>query len=372
MNIRIENGDDGRGVRLRVAGAGKLLDKPEIVIRWHGANRILGPNGWGETHHTIGVSQRLDGNDLILNLEPTVAAHIGPSRPVELEIPTLRLSYDAFLWPTNLGPGLATIIPAKGGAGAVSPPADPTPPTASDDKPPRTPTQPPPPPPPTSSARTEVETGSSRTSQASDGDTTEPEKAGSSANPVKPARRRLAAVAASLIFFVFGAAAGAVGLRFYQINYMPSPRAQAQPACDTDILIERAYAPLTLGLKAIATKSPRGVAPEEIAKASDPDRARTYYNTGAKISGGSITDEGVFWFRQAVRLCDAPSMFALGQAYWVGRGVQERDPVTGLQLLRMAAALGNPTAIDYLVRVIGDGSLTGAPKSFAKRYERQR
>lgn len=152
-------------------------------------------------------------------------------------------------------------------------------------------------------------------------------------------RRSLAlvlAVATAVVFFAAG----------WMTRYSMSPPQAAGPV----VVVERqAFSPFDLRLGELRELSPRGIRPLEVSPQESPQRALRFYNRGrAAATNDKITDESVYWFKQSARLCEATSLYALGVAYWKGEGVPQPERVMGYQLLRIATAMGQPQAKEFI------------------------
>ena len=78
----------------------------------------------------------------------------------------------------------------------------------------------------------------------------------------------------------------------------------------------------------------------------------------------------MFWFRQAVQVCDAQSLFSLGRAYWTGEGVAAADQITGFQLMRMADGLSYSVAREHLRTLIREKKVKDLHSGIEDRYRR--
>lgn len=155
----------------------------------------------------------------------------------------------------------------------------------------------------------------------------------------KASRRSLAPVLAVLTAVVFFAAG-------WMTRYSMSPQ---QPVGPIALVERQAFFPLDLRLGELRELSPRGVRPLEVSPQESPERALRFYNRGrAAATNDRINDEAVYWFKQSARLCEATSLYALGVAYWKGEGVPQPDRIMGYQLLRIATAMGQPQAKEFI------------------------
>ena len=396
MRLKIVQDPDSRTVYLRITGISTILRQPSFKISM--GRKTLGPGGWGnEPHRIVSSEQRLSDGDLLLRLENVVVNYPDPGKPVQVEVPELDISEPLF-WPTlkpsqneteatrvsgesafrferererereaapRPNPDENTAMP-DGHSSTTEPP--PTTTTASQGDAPDVGPQPPgpatPPETPNSSEQPADRVAPDQpTNHASERTAEAPPPTGSTG-------RRVLYYALAVVTFIVGAAAGS-GTMYYldREKLAEHDRLRSENA----YLRGNAYAPLANVVAALPPRSPQGVDPVQKVNPLQPDRARRFWNLGSEARTAGQQPEAIYWYRQALKLCEADSMTYLADAYLHGEtGSGGADPATGFQLMRCAAALGNDTARDTLSRLLKNGHIQYAPPELGDRYLRSR
>ena len=132
-------------------------------------------------------------------------------------------------------------------------------------------------------------------------------------------------------------------------------------------LTDEAFAPLERNVTSAGPTSPKGTAPDALESPLSPGRVQTFYNAGVKNAAKGDKPEAVYWFKQAVRLCEPDALAELGDAYFSG-GVVTRNHRTGFQLMRCATALGSTSAAGKLRRFLEADQVPLGPPSMAPQY----
>ena len=384
MPLRIEQDPETGRVYLRIGAAWSTLKQPSFRITM--GRKTLGPRGWGnEPHWIISSEQRLSsGGDLLLRLESAIVNYPEPGKPVQIEVPELKISEPLF-WPT-LKPsqddtsasrvaGERTIrmpkdrdvVPPGNRDGAettVDNQSEPTKPvegTRAADQP-----------------KSELAGGSKveelkaeepkgRESVADPTGSTQP--ATPEKPPAKPPRRPLSYVLAATTFVV-GAIVGCGAMYYVESDKLAQyDRLQSENA----YLRTNAYAPLAGVIGVLSPRSPQGVDPVQKVNPLQPDRARRFWNIGSDARTAGQQPEAIYWYRQALKMCDTDSMTYLADAYLHGEmGSGGPDLTTGFQMMRCAAALGNDTARDTLSRLLKSRQVRYGPPELGDQYQRSR
>jgi hypothetical protein len=353
--IELARSTDGRETILRVKGARAFPDKPHIRIGWIGTNKSLGPSGWENAPYLIRTSSLRDSEDLLITLDASVTNHILPGTPIEISIRDLELS-EQLLWPAQL-PGA---VPVGAGPDPVSPGHRAALENALVEA-------------EKLRAELDVVRGQLLDSQkglqeAKDGPPDEP-RSPSTPPPGTDWRKVLAA-------FMVGIGLGAGGMYAHDLfGATGEPTTAAQFQRDIARLRTEAFAPLADDLVQIAERSPKGQTPDEIAGEGAPpgkveERALKFLDHGMEMARGGDAAEAVYWYRQALRLCQADSMFYLGDAYLSGDGAR-RDSQTGFQLMRTSSALGSRRATEHVRELLQRQQILLAPPTIGDLYQRR-
>jgi TPR repeat protein len=133
-----------------------------------------------------------------------------------------------------------------------------------------------------------------------------------------------------------------------------------------------AFGPLASVLTPLPPRSPANVDPNQRVSTLLPDRARSFWNIGSEARNRNQHPEAVYWYKQALRLCESDSLTFLADAYLHGEIGGSPDVTTGFQLMRCASALGNETARDQLARLLKGRSIPYAPPEASDQYQRAR
>ncbi len=351
VQIRVEANADGRGVCLRVKRFGRKLDNASIVIRFIATQQTLSRTGWSTAREMVDVVQELEATDLLLVIPPRLANHIDLGTGVEIEIPGLRVSFE-HLWRSvgdvELREQSQSIVP------------EPLPPPAPAPAPGPGPAPVPAPEPAPGPVPAPVPA---------------PEPAPGPAPSAKGGSGALKWVFAAAAFVV-GAMLGAGAIYAFAPPTVIQrteviQRVEKVTPVDQQTLVRRAYLPLRFDFPPVGQRSPAGKVPEQVAPPSLPDRAARLYNEATATfapRSATPTAESIFWMRQAVSLCHAQSIYALGAAYWRGEGALQKDQITGFQLMRFAASMGfGPARTDIRGLIRGD-LVEGMPKANEEWY----
>jgi hypothetical protein len=87
-SVTIEQNLESRQTYLRLKGVGYMLNDPKFSIGGD-SNEMLGPAGWKNQDIANGALQCLDGDDLLLEMDSRLIAHLEPGRALEVGIPEL-------------------------------------------------------------------------------------------------------------------------------------------------------------------------------------------------------------------------------------------------------------------------------------------
>lgn len=396
MSLRIEQDRDTGRVYLRIEGVSKRLKDPTFRITAAQGHKTLGRSGWSTEPYLIrAVDQELSGGDLRLPIEDVVVNHPDPGETVFVEVPELDLIRPMH-WPT-LQPISDTGVAPVTGPDKIELPHQPRPKQPPIVVPPRVDGPPgdeplggktggdtaapdagagetPPPGPDAPSGQTGEEKDATPPGPQDDtpnedsgykdlnDDRDEPTPPPTPPRPWPP--RWLAAMAA----FVVGAIAGC-GATYYM--YRSTLEEGDRLRSENAILREFAFAPMASVVGNLEARSPNNIDPRQKVSPLLPDRAVKLYNVGYDASKAGQQREAIYWFRQATKQCETDSMTYLGDAYLHGQlGSGGPDAVTGFQLMRCAAALGNETARDTLGRLLKSRQVRLGPPEMGDRYQR--
>ncbi|MBV6486916.1 MAG: hypothetical protein GHHEDOFH_00853 [Pseudorhodoplanes sp.] len=347
--IELAKSKDGREIVLRLKGIGQFPDRPSLRISWIGTNKTLGPKGWENAPVAIRPNHSREGKDLLLILDTSLTNYIAPGIPVEISIPDLNVS-DQLNWPFHI-PGAAGRSPGEtvveGGKDGV--------------------------------------TGDqSETSESNDDIGQLHEQLAKKDAEIEKLRTLLKRdkrtifglplsgfVTLTLLIALAVGAAGQYGFDvwFRELDNNPESIARLRETVrqlqrDNARLQTEAFAPLN-EVAALTPTSPKGDSPEP----KLPTRAREFYNKGVTNMKSGNRPEAVYWYKQAVGLCEREAMTYVGDAYFNGDGAP-RDSRTGFQLMRCASALGSEQARDYLAELLRSGRIQLAPPAFGDAYKR--
>lgn len=348
MRTRIERGEDGHSTVLHVTGVEQLARNAAVRISFIGTTQSLGPNGRQSIPYDIqATAVRVDA---VVTIPSTFTNHIGPGTPVEISVPAFGYS-EQRQWPlmgedipprppetdevaalrrrieeleTELKQRVEELEHTKGGL-----------------------------------ERTKAELESTKVALTVALAKIEELKKGKGWPPLAKA---LVAAAA-----VLGLLVGAAGKYAYD-GVAPVPIGDPI-AMQSKIkqLTDEAFAPLERNVTAAGATSPKGMAPDALASPVNPARVQKFYNTGVESAGEGNKPEAVYWFKQAVRLCEPDALAELGDAYFSG-GAVTRSQRTGFQLMRCATALGSRSAAEKLRRLLEGQQVPLGPPSMAPRY----
>jgi hypothetical protein len=352
MRTRIERGEGGGSTILHLTDVKQFAHNAVVRINFIGTTQSLGPSGPQSTPYDIKAMEVR--TDAAVTVPSSFTNHIRPGTPVEISVAAFGYSEQRH-WPL---------------LGEDAPPK----PTETDE---------------VAALRRRIEELEVELRQRADGlggKNSELERAQSELERAKaelaaalakiealkkgrkwpPIAKMLVAAAA-----VLGLLVGAAGKYAYD-GFAPVPVDQAdvsQLQAKIKQLTEEAFAPLERNVTAAGATSPKGKAPDVLARPIDPGRVQIFYNTG--IQEGDKA-EAVYWFKQAVRQCEPDALAELGDAYFLGGGIS-RSQRTGFQLMRCASALGSASAADKLRRLLEGQQMPLAPPSMAPQYgSRQR
>jgi hypothetical protein len=349
MTTRIERGEGGRSTVLHLMDVKQFAQNAAVRINFIGTTQTLGPNGPQSTPYDIKATEVR--TDAAVTVPSSFTSHIRPGTPVEILVPAFGHSEQRH-WPLT-----------------------------GEDNPPRPP-----------GGDEEVEALHRKVAElevelkqrAEELENTRGElertkgelettKAALTAALAKieelkkgkgwpPLAKALVATAA-----VLGLLVGAAGKHAYDGLAPPGPVDEAnvsQLQAQIRQLTDEAFAPLERNVAATAATSPKGKAPDAVARPIDPARVHAFYNAGKQERDKA---ESVYWFKQAVRLCEPDALAELGDAYFLGGGVN-RSQRTGFQLMRCATALGSRSAADKLRRLLEGQQVPLGPPSIAPQY----
>ena len=327
-DVSIEQLWESRQTFFRVKGVGRLLDTGLIRIRQLDTNEMLGPEGWKKQVLSNLVGQTLDGDDLLLEISAKLINHIDTGRAIELQVDELQLREEILpgeLHPYPTSKAVQAAPPVHKFEQARRIEAPDTPPIVpvlivKPDQPPETP-----PdvdesktvlvtdgPPPERDDKTQVaeitEPADPNDRQLEPDDRQrqpdnrqrEPEDrqlwADDMVDIVRDNKSRggrvLIPVAAALLV---GCVIGFFSKPIYDEYFPSTPVGGTLTANQVGVLEAAAFGPLSTTLRELADKSPAGTQPERIALRTNPDRARLFFNEGAK-KAPQDKSEAIYWY----------------------------------------------------------------------------
>jgi hypothetical protein len=345
MKTRIERGADGHSTVLHLTDVAQFARSATVRISFIGTTQSLGPNGRQSTPHDINATAVR--TDAAVTVPSSFTNHIAPGTPVDISVPAFGYS-DQRQWPLledaprKPGPeddvGLLRLRIAEL-EGQLKQPSE-------------------------ELERTKSELETTKVALAKALEEIEELKKGTPPRPPGPPGPRKMLIAAALVLGLLVGAAGKYG--YDQMAPLPDDDPGALQR-KVKQLTDEAFAPLERNVTSVGATSPKGVVPDALASPLSPGRVQEFYNAGAKNAAKGDKPEAVYWFKQAVRLCEPDALAELGDAYFSG-GVVTRSHRTGFQLMRCATALGSNSAANKLRRLLEADQVPLGPPSMAPQY----
>jgi hypothetical protein len=363
--VEFAKSNDGREIILRLKGVGQVLERPSVRISWIGTSKTLGTKGWENLGGAIRPDIRRDGADLLLILEIKLTNHIAPGTPVRISIPDLDIS-EELNWRPERFPGVTGkrsdegVVDVGGGL-------------RTDDH----------------AGHTETEGAGDHADDAEAADSGDQPQEADTGGEVAKLKKLLTekeleitrlrkgagilglplrSVVPLAIVLSLAIGASAEYVWFKQTDINPNSVRRLNETIrnlrkDIAKLQTEAFAPLNSDIVTVTPLSPKGESP--LPKL--PGRAREFYNKGVTNMKAGNRVEALYWYKQAIGLCERESLTYIGDAYFNGDGAPP-DPRTGFQLMRCASALGSDPAREYLKELLHNGRIPLAPPTFGDQY----
>jgi hypothetical protein len=357
--IEIAKSDDRQETILRIIVPSSFPSRPQLHIGWIGQSKSLGPKGWVNAPYPITPNSSRAETYLLITLDAKITNNIQAGTGVEISIPDIGVS-EQLVWPyqmrgsgrwdfgnTSLGERFDAVSPGVQTEAAVG--------------------------------RDEGELEVVRAQLKAARDQLEKERNRPAGHP------QLSTLGTQwwkvVGAFLVGALLGISAIYTYdglERNGPPDRDTQSIAQLQRDLagLKTAAFAPLATDLIQAAERSPKGETPDQVAGQGLPpdkvdvvqDRARTFLNHGLDMAGSRNSEEAVYWYKQAVRLCPADAMLYLGDAYFNGDGAP-RDSRTGFQLMRISSSFGSRRATDLIKEMLRRQQIPLATSDIGDLYQ---